>query len=150
MCFIDYVHNAIICGILLHRVTRTWTLPMNYKVNNTKTNNSMNYIKKHKRQMLNYHNRFVHIHSVTLRGPFLFVYQLVSVGDEMKQQQQQQQEQSSLHDATDFIGDLSNEDEGLTFSLPPAVSSSTPSPTADGQVCLSMIQRHLYIEVTVQ
>jgi len=68
----------------------------------------------------------------------------------MKQQQQQQQEQSSLHDATDFIGDLSNEDEGLTFSLPPAVSSSTPSPTADGQVCLSMIQQYLYIEVTVQ
>jgi len=48
--------------------------------------------------------------------------------------QQQQQEPSSLHDTTDFMGDLSNEDEGLTFSLPPAISS-TPSPTSEGQVC---------------
>jgi len=61
----------------------------------------------------------------------LFFYQLISVGDEMNQQQQ---EPSSLHDTTDFMGDLSNEDEGLTFSLPPAISS-TPSPSGEGQVC---------------
>ncbi|XP_065918604.1 golgin subfamily A member 2-like isoform X2 [Dysidea avara] len=58
--------------------------------------------------------------------------QLISVGDEMKQQHQQQ-EQSSSHDTTDFMGDLSNEDEGLTFSLPPAISS-TPSPTGEQEV----------------
>lgn len=30
-------------------------------------------------------------------------------------------------DTTDFIGDLPNEDEGLTFSLPPVVSSTPPA-----------------------
>ena len=55
-------------------------------------------------------------------------------------QQHQQQEQSSSHDTTDFMGDLSNEDEGLTFSLPPAISS-TPSPT--GEVCPCVLQWYL-------
>jgi len=63
-----------------------------------------------------------------------------------QQQQQEQQEQSSLHDTTDFMGDLSNEDEGLTFSLPPAISS-TPSPTSEGQVCCCI--RLLCNKVTV-
>lgn len=30
-------------------------------------------------------------------------------------------------DTTDFIGDLPNEDEGLTFSLPPVISSTPPA-----------------------
>ena len=30
-------------------------------------------------------------------------------------------------DTTDFIGDLPNEDEGLTFSLPPVLSSTPPA-----------------------
>lgn len=42
---------------------------------------------------------------------------LQSDGDSTKQSQ----------DTTDFIGDLPNEDEGLTFSLPPVVSSTPPA-----------------------